>query len=226
MNARSDQDAAYSRMDTRSDPEDSGSGNRRRGWIIGGLVLLAVILIAVFVNRKPGYQDPGGQVVVTDAFGRVLTNPELFGKTLYLKRGNSGGYRFTTGSDYDKKLTWDKAKESYYDDETGLWLWFNTDVKPPLWQYWYEPISGDYGNYGWMEYENGKWYIETRPGSWSTAPPEYDTSALWYVETNANTSKHSAVTSTALYDDSEEDLKTAQAILADTDEDLEPTDGS
>ena len=223
-----DREAAYSRMNTRSDPADSGSGNRRTGWILGGLVLLAVILIAVFVGRKPSYQDPGGEVVVTNAYGRVLSNPELFGKTLYLKRGNSGGYRFTTDSGYVKKLTWDKAEESYYDDETGLWLWFNTNVEPPLWQYWYEPISGDYGNYGWMEYENGTWYIETLRGSWTIVPQKYDTSALWYVETNVKTSWNSGAVPVVIVDDSEEDLKsvrgdteqTAPVLLADTDEDL------
>lgn len=221
-----DLDAASDRSSGWSPSETGGSGNRRTGWIIGGLVLLAVILIAVFVSRRPSYQDPGGQVVVTNANGRVLTNPELFGKTLYLKRGDSGGYRFTTDGSYDKKLVWDSAEESYYDDESGLWLWFNTSVEPPLWQYWYEPFSGDYGNYGWMEYEDGQWYIEGTLGTWIPLPQKYDASLLWYVETNNRTSGNSAVTPTVLYGDSEEDLKTAQAILADTDEDLEPTNGS
>ena len=204
----------------------SATGNRRVGWIIGGLVLLAVILIAVFVSRKPNYQDPGGEVVVTNAFGKVLSNPELFGKTLYLKRGNSGGYRFTGDSGYDKKLTWDKAEESYYDDETGLWLWFNTDVKPPLWQYWYEPISGDFGNYGWMECEDGRWYIEESRGNWVLLPKKYDASALWYVETDTKIFGNSGAVPVVVIGDSDEDLKTARestetpGLLADTDEDL------
>ena len=203
-----DLDADRYRSDDWSASEVGGSGNRRKVWIVGGLVLLAVVLVVFLVRRNPGYQDPGGEVVVTNAAGRVLTNPELFGKTLYLKRGTSGGYRFTTDSAYVKKLTWDSAEESYYDDESGLWLWFNTNVEPPLWQYWYEPISGDYGNYGWMEYENGRWYIETRAGSWSLVPQKYDTSALWFVETDVKTSGNGGAVQVVTVADSEEDPKT------------------
>ena len=223
-----DLDAASDRSSGWSPSEISATGNRRVGWILGGLVLAAAILIAVLVHRGPGRQDPGGEVVVTNAFGRVLSNPELFGETLYLKRWNIGGYRFTSdGGSYDKKLTWDSAEESYYDDESGVWLWYNTDVEPALWQYWYEPISGDYGNYGWMEYEDGKWYIEGSRGNWVLLPKKYDASALWYVETSAKTNKHgnSAPAPTFVYGDSEEDLKTIQstteeAIFDDSDEDL------
>ena len=69
-------------------------------------------------------------------------------------------------SDYDIILTWSDYDESYYDANSDCYVWFNTDMDPALWQYWYEGISSSYGDYGWMEYEDGTWYIETSQGNW------------------------------------------------------------
>lgn len=75
---------------------------------------------------------------------------------------------------------------NYYDSETGTYFWFNTDVTPPQWQYWVEGISDDYGDYGWMEYDDAEqqWYIESEDG-WDVLPADYDAEALWHFE-NAN----------------------------------------
>lgn len=75
---------------------------------------------------------------------------------------------------------------NYYDSETGTYFWFNTDVTPPQWQYWVEGISDDYGDYGWMEYDDAEqqWYIESEDG-WDVLPADYDAAALWHFE-NAN----------------------------------------
>ena len=74
--------------------------------------------------------------------------------------------------------------EDYYDEETQCWFWYNTDVVPGQWQYWYEGISSDYGDYGWMEYDDDKeiWYIETSDGKWKKLPDKYDTTNLWHFE--------------------------------------------
>ena len=75
---------------------------------------------------------------------------------------------------------------NYYDSETGTYFWFNTEVTPPQWQYWVEGISDDYGDYGWMEYDDAEqqWYIESEDG-WDVLPADYDADALWHFE-NAN----------------------------------------
>lgn len=56
----------------------------------------------------------------------------------------------------------DVVDDNYYDETTDCYFWFNTNVSPAQWQYWYEGISSDYGNYGWMEFDDkeGVWYIE------------------------------------------------------------------
>ena len=70
----------------------------------------------------------------------------------------------------------------YYDEETECWIWWNTDVDPNVWQYWYEGISSDYGDYGWMEHDDTGWYIEASRGNWIELPSRYDTGNLWYIE--------------------------------------------
>ncbi len=71
---------------------------------------------------------------------------------------------------------------NYIDTESNCWFWFNTDVEPAQWQYWYDGISSDYDS-GWMEYEDATdtWYIETDDG-WDVLPSRYDTSNLWHFD--------------------------------------------
>lgn len=80
---------------------------------------------------------------------------------------------------------WDSEYECYYDEPTDCYFWKNDTVHPPQWQYWYEGISSDYGDYGWMEYdfEVGIWYIEVSDGAWEPLPAEYYSTDLWHFAT-------------------------------------------
>ncbi len=73
--------------------------------------------------------------------------------------------------------------EDWYDSKTKCWFYYNDEVSPDQWQYWYEGISSDYGDYGWMEYDMDEeaWYIETDNGNWVHLPADYDTSKLWHM---------------------------------------------
>ncbi len=83
----------------------------------------------------------------------------------------------------DRNCPWIPDEEAYYDEETDCYFYYNDYVEPPIWQYWYNGISSDYGDYGAMEYdtEEGCWYIETEEG-WQQLPDTYDTEGLWYIE--------------------------------------------
>ena len=79
--------------------------------------------------------------------------------------------------------------DNYYDEETQCWFWYNEERS--VWQYWYEGISSDYGDYGWMEYDytSQKWYIETSKGNWEELPSSYSTDRLWHFgQSQANLS--------------------------------------
>lgn len=73
--------------------------------------------------------------------------------------------------------------EDWYDSQTECWFYYNDDVAPAQWQYWYEGISSDYGDYGWMEYDmdEAAWYLEVGDGQWVHLPETYDTSNLWHM---------------------------------------------
>ena len=76
------------------------------------------------------------------------------------------------------------SDDSYYDPDTGCYFWYNDEVRPYCWQYWYEDISSNYEDYGWMEYDEGDktWYIEVSEGSWIKLPDEYyDEDLLWHI---------------------------------------------
>lgn len=119
----------------------------------------------------------------------VVSNIDIYGSELYLSEDDNGIYVISDENDYDKLLTWDYGAESYYDPESDCYVWYNTDVAPNLWQYWYEDISADYGDYGWMEYESDSWFIEVSNGYWIDLPSKYDTSSLWHIKNAFDTSK-------------------------------------
>ena len=98
-------------------------------------------------------------------------NPDLFGDTYYVE-------------EIGRDCEWLDEYESYYDEDTDCYFYYNVDLEPAIWQYWYEDISSDYGDYGWMEYaeDEDSWYIEDRGGHWIELPDEYDTSYLWHID--------------------------------------------
>ena len=108
------------------------------------------------------------------------TNLEIYGDVIYLDEVSANIYRICTQQDeYEKKITWDYGAKSYYDYDSDCYLWYNTDVSPNLWQYWYEDIAGS-NYYGWMECEGADWYIEVSETEWE--PYQGDTSKLWHIE--------------------------------------------
>lgn len=108
-----------------------------------------------------------------------VSNTDIFGTKIYLDEVDTNKYVICESTDdYEKVLKWDYGVDCYYDSESDVYLWYNTDVAPNLWQYWYEDIAGS-DDYGWMECEDGDWYIEIDDGDWV----EYsgNTGALWYI---------------------------------------------
>ena len=113
----------------------------------------------------------------------AVSNTDIFGEDIYLKKIDNNTYKMVSGSEfYDLKLSWNSEYESYYSIPDDCYLWYNTEVIPNLWQYWYEGISSDYGDYGWMEYEEPDgWFIETDDSTWVELPSKYDSSKLWHI---------------------------------------------
>lgn len=107
------------------------------------------------------------------------TNLQIYGSDIYLDKIYDDTYKICeSDSAHEKHISWDYGIRAYYDEESDCYLWYNTDVSPNVWQYWYEDIAGD-NYYGWMEFYNDKWYIEVSDTEWV----EYtgDTSDLWHI---------------------------------------------
>ena len=108
------------------------------------------------------------------------TNLEIYGTDIYLNEISPDIYRICDeDEDYEKHITWDYGARSYYDYDSDCYLWYNTDVSPNLWQYWYDDIAGD-NYYGWMECEGEDWYIEVSDTDWELY--EGETDGLWHIE--------------------------------------------
>ena len=159
---------------------------RRTGLLIGIIVAIAAIAGLVTYGSRAGQSQGGAYTTTTvnttegQGGGAVLPS-EFSDNTIYLSRSGNLSYTIsdTVG---DKTLIWDADADSYYDADTECWLWYNADVEPAVWQYWYEGISSDYGDYGWMEHYDDGWFIEEDYGSWIPLPDTYDASRLWYIE--------------------------------------------
>ena len=116
--------------------------------------------------------------------------PSFISDTLSKSQEKQREYEATAVQDsyYVKSLgrscDWNDEYDCYYDEETDCYFWYNNTTKTHTWQYWYEGISSDFGDYGWMEWDKKEqeWLIEEYDGEWIILPEEYDRSRLWHVE--------------------------------------------
>lgn len=147
---------------------DYGSTNTRRrtssglGGKLAFLFILFVIVLAVIVMKNHKEQDP-------DTNTQFAVEPA---RTIYV-------------NELERSVSWDDEYDAYYDPQTDCYFFLNTDVEPEIWQYWFESISSDYGNYGWMEYDyyEEQWYIQTGRNDWTVLPSKYkNNSDLWHFD--------------------------------------------
>ena len=112
-----------------------------------------------------------------------LSNVDIFGNTIHLQKNADGSFSIEKNG-LDKTISWQDDYESYYDSASDCYLWYNNEVDPPVWQYWYEGISSDFGDNGWMEYDasTGKWWIEESYDNWIELPDRYSTENLWHIQ--------------------------------------------
>ena len=170
---------------TVEEPQNSFTGQKKKKkkkWPIVLAVLAVLYLIGSSEEKKQEqytYQTPIVQQISTIDSNNAISR----GSDIRLVSTGANSYAYSASSQTsDKHLVWQDEYDSYYDADSDCWLWYNTDVEPPLWQYWYEGISSDYGDYGWMEHSVEGWYIEESEGNWIELPSKYDTAALWYIE--------------------------------------------
>ena len=157
-----------------------GTAKKKRGRWLPVAVFLAVFLMVSQAARN--LAQTGSQSVQPAPYQQLqLTDQKA--EHLYLERQADGSYHTVTDPiRADRILDYDTYEDSYYDAESDCWLWYNTEVDPPVWQYWVEGISSDFGEYGWMEHDEDGWWIEASNGNWIQLPAEYSTDGLWYID--------------------------------------------
>lgn len=146
-------------------------------------IVLALMLAFSAVNRVRARlrPEPVQQLPTTVSSGNTISLAP-FGDHLYLEKQEDGSYHVVTDVlRADKLLDYERDSDNYYDEASDCWLWYNREVEPAVWQYWYEGISSDYGDWGWMEHAADGWHIEASEGNWIPLPEKYDASGLWYI---------------------------------------------
>ena len=150
-------------------------------WVVG--ILVALGLYGSFLNAKDeySYQQTGTVEPLTVSQNAAVPNEVLLGDTVYLNSigGNAYTYAPSGAKSGDRVLKWYSEYDCYYDAASDCYIGYNSDVG--IWQYWYEGISSDYGDYGWMEHYDDGWFIEASNGNWVALPSRYDSSRLWYI---------------------------------------------
>ena len=180
---------------------DSGSSSRsyssRSGRSSGRLTIFDWVIrvpIALLLLGFMGFYLLSGATMDVEKFKATVSRlpefPAFVMEQMQKKSDAQKAYEETAVQDsyYVKSIgrycDWDDEMECYYDPETDCYFWYNDTTKTHTWQYWYEDISSDYGDYGWMEYDASEkqWYIEVSDEEWVELPSEYDRSDLWHVE--------------------------------------------
>lgn len=180
---------------------DSGSSrsysSSSRGRSSGRLTIfdwLIRVPIAVLLLGFMGFYILSGATMDVEKFKSTLSKlpefPAFVMEQMQKKADAQNAYEATAvqNSYYvksiDRTCEWNDEFDCYYDPVTDCYFWYNDTTKTHTWQYWYEGISSDYGDYGWMEWDSTEqqWYIEVSDGEWTELPAEYDRSYLWHVE--------------------------------------------
>ncbi len=83
-----------------------------------------------------------------------------------------------------RSVEWSEQYECYYDQPTDSYFFKNTEVSPAIWQYWFEGVSSDYGDFGWMEWDvpEQRWYVQTGEYDWEPLPESKYTSSMWHFD--------------------------------------------
>ena len=142
---------------------------------IASIAIGSMMIIAIALALSKYNSNIDSDVIVNDTDNTIINNTDTVKEqqeenSLYVSEIGRTCYLLEDGN--------------YYDPVTDCYFWYNTDVYPNTWQYWYEGISSDYGDYGWMEYDEseGLWYIQVSEYDWIVLPNEYYTSYLWYIQ--------------------------------------------
>ena len=146
-------------------------------------VVAAVVLLFVFLSKS------GERRVSPASFrnGREFSSEsdsslaDRFGEEIYLVETSPGLWSVTDADTSERKLIWNEAHQYYYNNSDSLYFWYDASPGANCWQCWYRFISGDYGNYGWLENRDGLWYVQTDAETWIQVPQKYDTSILWSI---------------------------------------------
>ena len=173
--------------------ESINSGRIAGGFIVVVTAIVLAVIVGDAVNTK---NSTKGHVYTysSEEWESIEQSRELDRQTATPEPTPAPEYYFKFVAEEDfystiyvdaigRECSW-HSSGNYYDKTTDCYFWLNTDVEPPIWQYWYEGISSAYGDYGWMEYDfaEDKWYIEASAGNWIVLPEgKYDKDRLWHM---------------------------------------------
>lgn len=168
-----------------------GRKKRRRGRGLAIAIVIAAFMLlsqtvksALRQSFQPTVQyEPAQNISLIEDGGSEDGAFDYHADTLYLEKQADGSYRVVNDVlRADLILSYDAAEDSLYEANSDCWIWYNDQVSPPVWQYWYEGISSDFGDYGWMEHDHEGWWIEASAGNWIPLPEQYSTEGLWYIQ--------------------------------------------
>ena len=151
---------------------------KRRIWLIIVAVLVLIWLFNSFSSRGAEYHPSGNSGYTAEL--RPAAGQFRLGEDIRLKYSGNGIYEIISSGNADKVLEYIPEDDYYYDSDTEAWLCYNMEMSPAVWQYWFEGVSSDYGDYGWMECEGKDWYVEVSSGNWQKYPGS--TASLWHIQ--------------------------------------------
>ncbi len=111
------------------------------------------------------------------------------GDRISLTEHAPGLWQIAENGSGSKTIEYDSLVSYYQCMTDGIWFWYQENEAHGKWQCWYGPISGNYGDYGWMEYRDGLWYLEQTEGEWIALPEKYDPTPLWYILADTSDAK-------------------------------------
>ena len=87
-------------------------------------------------------------------------------------------------AELDRDVPWMGQINCYYDAQTRCRFYLNEESDPGFWMYRFDDIAAEYGDYGWMKWDDSEncWYIQTDSEVWEPLPEKYSRIPLWHMK--------------------------------------------
>lgn len=182
------EETAENEKDKKNEPSEEEVNSEERDSlfaanVMGVFFLIIMVMVLIYVVSQEDIPSDGEYHEAYAAYNGPAENPDSYDRESMYGPDTLNAFPSYFVDILGRECVWDDNYQSYHDSETGCYFYHDESTDPPEWRYWFEGISSDYSDHGWMSWSEDEncWYIDNGEG-WVYLPDYYDTEWLWHID--------------------------------------------